>query len=322
LLIISEKDIHQAVTPEQIMDRVEEALCYYESGDFLMPLRSHLDYMGNTMLLMPCLTQELYGTKLVTLCPDNPAKGLPVLEAQVFLTEAGTGRALALINGRVLTAMRTAGVGGVGVRHLSPPDETAVGVIGAGVQGYHQAWFAAKAKKVTSIYFHDTRAESIPPLIEKLSRVLPGVELKAAAGVEELLQNCQTIITATTSNQPVLPDDPELLRGKHFVGIGSYKPDMREFPQALFSLVKTIYVDTSHALEETGDLIDPIKNHWIRPEQVVTMGSQLAGGGEVSRLEGQTTLFKSVGMALFDVTVGGLIYDQAKKLGLGQRVEL
>jgi ornithine cyclodeaminase/alanine dehydrogenase-like protein (mu-crystallin family) len=322
MLVINQKDILRAVTPEQIMDKVEEAMRFYEGQDFLMPVRSHLDYQGNTMLLMPCLTNDLYGTKLVTLCPDNPGRGLPVLDAQVFISHGQTGEALALINGRVLTALRTSAVGGVGIRHLSPPDVTRLGVVGAGVQGLHQAWFAGKARNLTSIMYLDIHPEKVGEMKEGLADKLPGVEILTAGSAEELLEHSQSIITCTTAETPVLPNDASLFEGKHFVGIGSYKPNMREFPEALFRLIPELYVDTDHAIEETGDLIDPLEAGWLQREQVKTLGSLLLTGGDTTEITKGATLFKSVGMALFDLAVGGLILEQAKKLGLGQEVEL
>ena len=322
MLVINQKDILEAVTPEQVMDQVEEAMRFYEDQEFLMPVRSHLDYQGNTMLLMPCLTQKLYGTKLVTLCPGNPDKGLPVLDAQVFITDGQTGEALALINGRVLTALRTAAVGGVGIRHLSAPDITRLGVVGAGVQGLHQAWFAGKARSLKSIMYLDIDPQKVAPMAAELAEKLPGVEVLAAGSAEELLEHSQAVITCTTAESPVLPDDPKLLKGKHFVGIGSYKPNMREYPEALFRLLNEMYVDTDHAIEETGDLIDPLAAGWMRKDQVKTMGNLLLTGSDPGGLKGKTTLFKSVGMALFDLSVGGLIMEQASQKGLGQDVEL
>ncbi len=322
MLVINKKDILNAVTPEQVMDQVEDAMKFYEGQDFLMPVRSHLDYQGNTMLLMPCLTGKLYGTKLVTLCPGNVDKGIPVLDAQVFITDGQTGEALALINGRVLTALRTAAVGGVGIRHLSPPDITRLGVVGAGVQGLHQAWFAGTVRHLESIMFLDIDPEKIKPLADELAGKLPGVEIKTADSAGELLEHSQSIITCTTAQTPVLIDDAALLKGKHFVGIGSYKPNMREYPESLFRLLDRTYVDTHHAIEETGDLIDPLKAGWLQHEQIKTMGSLLLDGSAPGALRGKTTLFKSVGMALFDLSVGGLIMEQARDKGIGQEVDL
>ncbi len=118
----------------------------------------------------------------------------------------------------------------------------------------------------------------------------------------------------------MLPDEEELLAGKHFVGIGSYKPEVREFPRALFGLLKTVYVDTEHALQESGDIIVPLRNGWLRQDQVMTLGRFLIDDKSRDRAKEETTFFKSVGMALFDVCASKLIYEKAIVKGLGQNI--
>ena len=113
------------------------------------------------------------------------------------------------------------------------------------------------------------------------------------------------------------PDNEELLKGKHFVGIGSYKPEVREFPPSLYNLLETIYIDTHHALKESGDLIVPLKNGWITSEQITTIGKYLQN----PQPRPETTFFKSVGMALFDVCAAKLIYEKAKQSNLGQKID-
>lgn len=322
MLCLGEKEIKEAVTLEEILDRVESILRYYETGNFHMPLRTHVDYQGNTLLLMPCFTGEAFGTKVLTLFPENVAKGLPMINAVMLLNDAETGETTALLNGQVLTAMRTGAVGGVGVRYLSPTRPHHLGVVGAGVQGFHQALFACAARDIEEIYVFDRQTDKLPAFVSELSRALPETRVKQADTIEDLLENTQTIICATTSNQPVLPDRKDLIEGRHFVGIGSYRPDMQEFPQTLFELVDQVLVDTTHAMDESGDLMTPLEKGWIDKKQVRTMGDYLEKGADRLNPPEGTTLFKSVGMGLFDVGVSKLIYDKALEKGLGSRIEL
>ena len=321
MLILGEKDIQTAVSREELMDEVERALRLQESGACCQPPRTHLDHGENTLLLMPCFAGEFLGTKLVTVFPGNAARNAPVVDSVMVLNRADTGEALALLNGRVLTALRTGAVGGVGVRHLSPPGTRHLGIVGAGMQGFHQTLFAATARLITDIHVFDRRCGVVPAFLQQLSDALPGVRVHQAPSVEALLEAAETVITATTSSEPVLPNEEELLRGRHFVGIGSFKPTMRECPEALFRLVSRVFVDTEHASVESGDLAVPLREGWIERERVVPLG-RLLTGAETFDPHRQTTLFKSVGMALFDLCAAGLIYRKAMVNGLGQRIEL
>ena len=322
MIFLSEKDILQAVTVAQVLDTVEQAMLLYETKDFLMPQRMHIDHGDNVLLLMPCFTKDSFATKLVTLFPDNPRMNLPVLNGLVVLNDIKTGAPVALLNGSVLTALRTGAVGGVSIRHLAPENTHAFGIIGAGVQGFYQAWLASAAKNLTDIYVYDVDSAKSTALIERLSMVMPNANLHAAKTVHELLANVQSVTTATTSANPVLPENDKLLRGRHFVGIGSYQPHVREFPGTLYTLIENIYIDTEDALEESGDIIAPLKNGWITREQIKTLGGYISQTRTTPKTRDETTFFKSVGMALFDVCVSKLVYDKAVKKGLGAEINL
>ena len=319
MLVIGKADMAEAVSRQEILSEIESIMKFYETKDFIMPARWHLDFGENTLLLMPCFTKAAYGTKLISLIPGNPARNKAMINALMVLNDAETGEPLAVLEGGLLTALRTAAVGGVGVRHLSPPAPHTLGLIGAGVQGFQQACFACAAAEIEKVVVFDMNRDKVPDFLAGLGRVLTGVELSMALDVEDLLKQSTTIITATTSLAPVLPDNPDLLAGKHFVGIGSYKPNMREFPDSLFKMLDTLYIDTEHALEESGDVIDPLKYGWIGKDQVKTLGRFLLN--RESPGEG-TTLFKSVGMGLFDVGVAHLMYRRALEKNLGQTVEM
>jgi len=320
MLYLTEQDILNAASVEQMLDAIEAAMLLYEKKEFHMPERMHVDSNDDVLLLMPCFLGDYFATKVVTLFPGNAEKDVPVLNGIVILNGAETGLPLALLDGPALTAVRTAAVGAVSVRYLAPADAHAVGIIGAGVQGFHQARAACSAGSITEVFIHDLYPEKASAIKDRLSETLTGIEVHQVDRVEDLLERAQVVITATTSPAPVLPDDEHLLSGKHFVGIGSYKPEVREFPRALFYLVENVYVDTEHALKESGDLIVPLENGWLTRDQISTFGSLITEAKTSPHVRGATTFFKSVGMALFDVCASKLIYENALEKGLGQRI--
>jgi ornithine cyclodeaminase len=320
MIYLTEKDILDAASTDQMLDSIEASLRLYEKKEFHMPQRLHVDHEDDVLLLMPCFTKDYFGAKVVTLFPNNPARNVPVLNGIMVLNDAQTGVPVALLDGPALTAVGTAAVGAVSIRQLASDDAHAVGIIGAGVQGFYQDRAACSARNITDIFIYDLYPEKASALKDKLSNALPRVKVQQAACVEDLLEETHVVITATTSLEPVLPDIEQLLAGKHFVGIGSYKPEVREFPQALFSLLKTVYIDTEHALEESGDIIVPLRNGWLSRDQIVTLGRFLTEGKSQDQVMEDTTFFKSVGMALFDVCASKLIYENAIQKGLGQRI--
>lgn len=111
------------------------------------------------------------------------------------------------------------------------------------------------------------------------------------------------------------------MRGKHIIAIGSYKPDMRELPDALLEIADIVVVDTDFAKEESGDLYVPIQKGLIKSDDIKNMGKFLKENNNVD-LKEKTTLYKSVGMGLFDMVVADKIYKKSLEKKIGQNIEL
>ncbi|MEI6856149.1 ornithine cyclodeaminase family protein [Psychrilyobacter sp.] len=318
MLYLNEKNIKEAVSLNEMMDVIEESFHIYEKNSFFMPDRIHVNKDDKTLLYMPCFKDSIFGTKMLSLFPENPKKNLPVITGLMLLNDIETGIPLALINGADLTAYRTGAVGGVGVRHTTPKNVKKLGLIGAGVQGFYQVLFACEARDFDQVMIFDAYSKGMDAFAEKLQKEFPDIKIIIANSSEELVKMSEVIITATPSATPVIPDDKELLQGKHFIGLGSYKPNMREYPQSLYELIDNVYVDTEFAEEESGDIITPLKENWIKKDQIKLFSNLLTG----TAITGDTTLYKFVGMGLFDLAVSELIYKMALIKNLGQKIIL
>ncbi len=319
MLILNQKEVWSALSFEEALTAMEEAFQLFEAGDFHMPDRMHAHHGDNTLLLMPCFTDRFFGTKLVSVNPENPKRNLPSIYGSMILNDGKSGEALALMNGAALTAFRTGAVGGIGIKYTTPENADSVGIIGTGVQGFTQALFACKVRPIKKLYVYDMQQTKANEFISKLQKELPDVNIKACSSNRELVEKSQIIITATTSKQAVIPDDAELLKGKHFIGIGSYKPDMHEFPVQLYPLLNKLYVDTPFAKEETGDVATALKDSLIDDSQVTPISKLVTLGKPTNE---NTSLFKSVGMALFDVVMAQKIYTRALELNIGSQVNI
>lgn len=321
MLYLNEKDINKCISLNEIMNEIEKAYKIYEENKFHMPDRIHVDHKNKTILYMPCFLEDTFGTKVLTVFPENREKSKPVIDGLMLLNDYDTGETVSILDGKTLTALRTGAVGGTGIRYTTPKDVKVVGLVGAGVQGFNQLRFACEARDIEKIIIFDLFKEKLPAYIGELKTEIPGVEMVSAETTEELLKESEIIITTTTANEPVFPNKKELFEGKHFIGIGSYKPYMREYPDALISVLNKVYIDTEFAKEETGDLSQPIEKGLLKDSQIETFGDYLLNERNKGEIVKGTTWFKSVGMALFDIVVAQLIYEKAKEKGIGQRVE-
>ena len=314
MIVLSKEQIEEMVDPDQMMDQIEEAYRIYGSGEFYMPPRPTVEHENKQLMYMPCYTKDIIGTKILSIFPENSKLGLPSIDGIVLLNDYTTGAPLAVMDGQSVTAWRTGAVGGVGIRHLSRKDCRTVGIIGAGMQGFHQAVYACAARDIHTVYVFSHSDRDLTDYLERLKKAIDkeGVKVVQCKAVEELVRNSDIICTTTPSTTPVLPDDKELLRGKCIIAIGSYMPEMREIPDAVLDLVDNVYIELPYACEESGDLSQPLASGKLTKDRVKLMHEYLVSG-EKEIKEGQTTYFKSVGMGLFDVCIAQKLYEVAKE---------
>lgn len=313
MIFLGKEEIKKLVDLNEMMDQIEYAYNLFGKGEFFMPERPVIEHENKTMIYMPCYTKDIIGTKILSIFPDNAKLNLPSLDGVILLNDYTTGKPLALLDGQSVTAYRTGAIGGVAIRHLSKKDARTVGIVGAGTQSFYQTLYACTARdiKKVGVYNHSDRDISgyIKDLKEAIGRDVEVVQYK---DISEMVKDSDIICSATLSKTPVLPDDKELLKGKCIVAIGSYTPEVREIPDAIFSLVKNVYIELPYAMEETGDLRIPLKSGKLSKDRVVLMSDYLKNPVEEVK-EGETTYFKSVGMALFDICASNYLLNKEKE---------
>ena len=322
MLLLNEENISKIVEDHlsEITNTIEEAIINAENDKYIIPIRMHISQAENTHLIMPVYSEKFYSTKLVSVFPNNTKKNVPVINGMISLNSSRTGEALALLNGATVTGYRTGAVGAVGLRYLTSEDVDTLGVVGAGVQGYHQVIAASKERDFKKILIYDIDNTKAIALQQKLIYILKSDIIDISENIENFVQQCDVIITATTSPVPVLPDDKNLLAGKTIIAIGSFTPQMKELPNALFHHIDKCYVDTKIAIKESGDLINPLNEHLLKEDDILLLGEAIQH--KIKLKENQSYLFKSVGMALFDLYAASKIYEIALKEGIGLNYNL
>lgn len=321
MLLLNKSDIEKSVNLDEMMDQIEEAYRIFASGAYYMPPRPTVEYDNKTLIYMPCYTKKSLGTKMLTIFPENAKAGLPSIDGLVLMNDPKTGKPLAILDGQTVTAYRTGAVGGVAIRHLSRKDCHTVGIVGAGVQGFHLALYACAAREIHTVYVFNHSNRNLTDYLARLEKAIdnPAVRVVQCNTVEELVENSEIICTATPAEKAVLPNEKALLEGKCIIAIGSYTPAMREIPDAVFELVDAVYVELEYACEESGDLSQPLAEGILTKDRVRYMHELMESDQDVDLQK--TTYFKSVGMGLFDVCVAQKLMEDAKQKGIGQQVD-
>ncbi|MBP9926435.1 MAG: hypothetical protein KBF45_10620, partial [Cyclobacteriaceae bacterium] len=183
----------------------------------------------------------------------------------------------------------------------------------------HQAVFACTVRNISTIHYLHRSDEGAARLISFVKEYFPNVSMVASYSAEELLSKTNAVIAATTSPEPVLPDDERLLKNKCMISIGSYKPTMQELPDAAFRLAGKLFIDSEFARVETGDCINPVKKNILKETDLYTLGKLITKEQRVD-VHGNTA-YKSAGMAVYDLFVAQAMYEKAMQLGKGEQVE-
>ena len=292
VLFLDEGQVRQYLRMEELIPAMEKALIDFSSGKVTQPVRSVItvDPPGGFFGMMPALTSEGLGIKIVTFYATNAERGIPTHMATIFLVDPETGVPLAVMDGRLITEMRTAAVSAAATNLLAPPDATILAILGSGVQAVSHAEALRLVRN-----FKEIRVWS--PTREHAERFAREIGAKAMSA-EEAVRDADVVVTATNSKAAVLKGS-WLKPGCHINAVGACRPDWRELDDE--ALQNVVFVDSREAaMKESGDVI--LSGTKIYAE----LGEALAG--KVPSRASATTIFKSLGMAVEDIAAALLVY--------------
>jgi len=278
-----------------LIPAMEKALIDFSAGKVTQPVRSviTIDPPGGFFGMMPALTPDGLGIKIVTFYTTNTERGIPTHMATIFLVDPETGTPLAVMDGRLITEMRTAAVSAAATKLLAPPDARVLAILGSGVQAHSHVEALRLVRQ-----FEEIRVWS--PISKHAERFAEEIGAKAMSS-ESAVRGSDVIVTATSSQTPVLQGS-WLKHGSHVNAVGACRPDWRELDDE--AMTNVVFVDSRDgAMRESGDII--LSGATIYAE----LGEALVG--KVPSRANETTIFKSLGMAVEDIAAAMLVYRSA-----------
>src|SRR6476660_9147522 len=292
-LFLNEEKVREHLLRTDLIPAMERALIDFSAGRVTQPVRSiiSIDPPGGFLGLMPAHTPDGLGLKAVTFYPPNAQRGIPTHMATIFLVDPQTGTLLAIMDGRLITELRTAAVSAVATKLLAPRDAKVLAILGSGVQARSHVEALGLVRS-----FEEIRVWS--PTHQRAEQFAREVGATATSA-EEAVRGADVIVTVTSSKTPVLKG-AWLKPGCHVNAIGACRPDWRELDDE--AMQKTVvFVDSREgARRESGDVI--LSGAKIYAE----LGEALAR--KVPALASETTVFKSLGMAVEDIAAATLVY--------------
>lgn len=297
--------VRAALSPRAAVDALEAALAAGLDPEADAP-RTRVATAAGQLLQMPSTRGAEVGTKLLTLTPDNPERGLPVIQRVYVLFGApgAPGQApRAVLDGVELTGLQTSAVSALGVRLLADTSPRHLVVFGTGVQAWEHALTLQDVFGLERVSVVGRDADRAAALAARITAEL-GVTARAA-GPEAVAEADDVVVTCTAATAPLF-DGTLVPEHATVVAMGSHTTDAREIDDALARRATVAVESRGSAAREAGDVTLAIGSGALAGiEDTVTLAELVAGTAR--RREGAPALFVTTGMPWQDLVVASAV---------------
>ena len=237
----------------------------------------------------------------------------------VPLYEITTGDLLAVIEADYMGQIRTGAASGVATKYLARPDAHMAAIIGTGGQAKTQLEAVAAVRKLTSAKVYGRNAERRRKFAEEMTQRLR-IPVERTESASAAARGADIICTATTASDPVLRRE-DFAPGMHVNAIGANHAHKRELDDKTVEAANVIVVDSiEQSRQEAGDLILAFRGDEGRWAAVKKLSDVVAGKVQGRSTQREITLFKSNGIASWDLAVAAKVYAVARQKGLGREL--
>ena len=296
LTFLDENTIRPLLLLEDLIPAMEKTLIDFSAGRVTQPVRSivniaeHRGFMG----LMPAVYGDVMGTKLVNFYPENGATGLPTHQAVIVLFQAATGEPLAVMDGRLITELRTAAVSAVATKLLAPANASSLAILGSGVQARAHVRALSLVRRFEDVRVWSRNTGNAEALAEEIGA--------RACTAEEAVRDADVVVTVTSATEPILPG-AWLKPGALVNAVGAVGPTRREVDSD--TMRGAVVVDSREAAaKESGDIL------MAGARVYAELGELLNGTKPLPQAE--VTVFKSLGIAVEDLAAAKLVLQRMK----------
>jgi thiomorpholine-carboxylate dehydrogenase len=281
-----------------LIDAMETALAEFSAGRVIQPVRNMITieegkrYLG----IMPAVADSAMGLKLVSFYPGNAGTPVPTHLGLIILSRPDTGEPLAVLDGRLITEMRTAAVSAAVTRQLTPARTPVLTLLGSGVQAAAHLEALSCVRSFDEIRVWSRSADHARHFAQQHTA-------KAMPDVQSAVRDADVIVTATNATEPFLRGE-WVKRGALINAVGSPRPTWRELDDTLMQHCALVVDSREAVLKESGDVI-------LSGAKIVAEIGELFAGTKALPAAGTTTVFKSVGIAAEDLAAAALVYRQS-----------
>jgi len=304
MIVVSGADVRRLLPMGEAIETVQNAMIAVAQGRAEMPLRTVLEIDGTNRLgVMPGSMRgpDVYGVKLISLFPGNPARGLSSHIGSMVIFDNDTGAVAAMLDADALTAVRTAAASAAATRALARDDAQVLAIIGTGEQALSHIEAMACVRDIALVRIAGRTPARAQEFVDRFGPGFDGLEIVAAPDAQSAVRGADIICTVTSSHTPVLLGD-WVTAGMHVNAVGASLPSMQEIDEALL-LKSALFVDyRASALAQACEIIGAIESGQMHKAHILAEIGQVFAGAVAGRSgRDAITLYRSLGVAAQDL---------------------
>lgn len=305
MINVTAEELRALLPMQDAIETVQGAMIAVTAGKANMPLRNVMEIDGTNRLgIMPGALRDpdVYGVKLISLFPGNPAKGLSSHIGTMVIFDNDTGAVAAMLDADALTAIRTAAASAAATRALARPNATKLAIIGTGEQAETHIEAMLCVRDISQVRIAGRTQTRAQEFVDRVGPRFPAVKITAASDARSTVADADIVCTVTSSATVVLQGD-WIGPGCHVNAVGASIPVMQEIDQALL-LKSELFVDYKpSALAQARDIIDALAGGAMPETHILGEIGQLYAGDIAGRSDdGAITLYRSLGVAAQDLS--------------------
>lgn len=297
MIILTHSDVCRLIDRSQVLQAVERAHRDHGLGLAQVPGPPAMTVGGTSLVPMVAAGQTLAAVKMLADVPGNAARGLSVQRSSIMVTDVTTGECRALIDGRRVTAVRTAATSTVATRLLARPGSSVLGLVGAGTLAVEHTRAITAVLGIDTVVVWSRSAATV----ERYRAAVADLRLavKAADSVEEVVRAADVLCTLTPSKEPIVRG-AWFTPGLHVNAVGAPpRPDHREVDGEGLTRARVVVDSVPTALAKSGEVVLALAEGAVNRADVSTeLGQVIAGLAPGRSSVDEITLFDSVGLGL------------------------
>ncbi len=328
VLVITRSDVAKALELDEVIRAVEAAHVELATGTAIQPVRPEVGLPESSVLMIPMVAasgpHNIAGVKLLTDSPDNPANGRPRQQSVILVADPTAGTPEAVIDGALVTRLRTAAASAVATKHLANPDATTLGLVGAGPLAAAHVAAISSVRPIERVVVWSRSSATIRTFIDDVCAGPNGdVTVEVADEPRDVVAAADVLCTVTPSRTPII-EGGWLHAGMHLNVVGAPpRPDHREIDSAVVAACRVVLDSRDVALRESGAVLAALADGAVTAEHVHDeLGEVIVGTVPGRRRRSDITLYNSVGIAIQDIVTARVVIDAVRERHLAIHIDL